>query len=113
MRTRWVVSGSRLLQNDRAAILKSGSPPGLGQLVRAERLQTYRVHFSPFESLGFSELLVVVLERCVHAVVYGITARRAYRRNKAKTLINPVFLRIEPWVIREPRPTRVRGSKTG
>jgi hypothetical protein len=43
--TRWVVSGSRLLQNHRAAILESGSPPGLGQLVRAERLQTYRVHF--------------------------------------------------------------------
>jgi hypothetical protein len=30
MRTRWVVPGSRLLQNDRAAILESGSPPGLG-----------------------------------------------------------------------------------
>ena len=45
MRTRSVVSGSRLLQNGRAAILESGSPPGLGQLVRAERLQTYRVHF--------------------------------------------------------------------
>jgi hypothetical protein len=27
MRTRWVVSGSRLLQNHRAAILESGSPP--------------------------------------------------------------------------------------
>jgi hypothetical protein len=54
MRTRWVVPGSRLLQNHRAAILESGSPPGLGQLVRAERLQTYRVHFSPFRSLGFS-----------------------------------------------------------
>ena len=51
---RWVVPGSRLLQNHRAAILESGSPPGLGQLVRAERLQTYRVHFSPFRSLGFS-----------------------------------------------------------
>jgi hypothetical protein len=53
MRTRSVVSGSRLLQNGRAAILESGSPPGLGQLVRAERLQTYRVHFSPFKRPAF------------------------------------------------------------
>jgi hypothetical protein len=30
MRTRWAVSGSRLLQTDRAATLQSGSPPGLG-----------------------------------------------------------------------------------
>ena len=30
MRTRWVVSGSRLLQNHRAAILESGSPPDAG-----------------------------------------------------------------------------------
>jgi hypothetical protein len=43
------LEGSRLLQNDRAAILESGSPPGLGQLVREERLQTYPVHFSPFK----------------------------------------------------------------
>ena len=34
MRTRWVVSGSRLLQNHRAAFLESGSPPSPGQLVR-------------------------------------------------------------------------------
>jgi hypothetical protein len=51
--TRWVVSGSRLLQNHRAVILESGSPPGLGQLVRLERLQTYRVHFSPFKRPAF------------------------------------------------------------
>jgi hypothetical protein len=27
---RWVIPGSRLLPNDRSAILQSGSPPGLG-----------------------------------------------------------------------------------
>jgi hypothetical protein len=45
--------GFRWLQNHRAASLESGSPPGLGQLVRAERLQTYPVQFSPFKRPAF------------------------------------------------------------
>jgi hypothetical protein len=78
---------------------------------------------APWDASGTQDVppsrFVVVLER-VCAVAWGTTARRAYRRNKAKTLINPVFLRIERWVVSEPRPTADepelipnRGSKTG
>jgi hypothetical protein len=37
-------------------------PSSLGQLLRAEQLQTYRVIFSPFKRPGFSGVLVLVLE---------------------------------------------------
>src|ERR1700733_3093607 len=37
----WAVPGSRLLPNRRAAPLQSGSPPGVGRLLRVACLQTF------------------------------------------------------------------------
>jgi hypothetical protein len=54
------VLGSRLLLTDRAAMLRSGSPPGVGPL-DTQRVCNPSVFLSHPSNSGVSELLVVVL----------------------------------------------------
>jgi hypothetical protein len=53
------VPGIRLLLTDRAAMLRSGSPPGVGPTLHAA--QFFCVPSSPFNRTGVSELFVLVL----------------------------------------------------